>query len=58
LKVLVTTFEEAGPEEEAFDLGVSAIAFHWLDEDMALVKIARVLCSGGLVGGGVERVRR
>jgi SAM-dependent methyltransferase len=47
LKVLVTPFEEAGLEEKAFDLGVSATAFHWLDEDRALVKIASVLRSGG-----------
>ncbi len=32
---------------EAFDLGVSATAFHWLDEGPALVKIADLLRPGG-----------
>jgi SAM-dependent methyltransferase len=47
LTVLVATFEDAALEEQAFDLGVSATAFHWLDEDDALVKIARLLRPGG-----------
>jgi hypothetical protein len=36
LKVVVTPFEDAALEKEAFDLGVSATA-HRLDEDSALV---------------------
>jgi SAM-dependent methyltransferase len=47
LKVVVAPFEETALEEEAFDLGVSATAFHWLDEDSALVKIANLLRPGG-----------
>jgi len=47
LKVLVTTFEDAALDEQAFDLGVSATAFHWLDEDSALTKIAGLLRPGG-----------
>ena len=47
LKVVVVPFEDASLEEEAFDLGVSATAFHWLDEDSALVKIASLLRPGG-----------
>jgi SAM-dependent methyltransferase len=47
LKVVVAPFEDASLEEEAFDLGVSATAFHWLDEDSALMKIASLLRPGG-----------
>ncbi len=47
LKVLVAAFEEAALDNAAFDLGVSATAFHWLDEDAAFVKIARLLRPGG-----------
>ena len=43
LEVLVSPFEDAVLEEGAFDLGVSATAFHWLDEDVALARIARLL---------------
>ena len=47
LKVLVAAFEDVALEEGAFDLGVSATAFHLLDEDRALVKIASLLRPGG-----------
>lgn len=47
LQVIAAPFEEAVLEEAAFDLGVSATAFHWLDEDLALVKIAGLLRPGG-----------
>ena len=47
LKVVVAAFEEASLEPGVFDLGVSATAFHWLDEDPALVKIAGLLRPGG-----------
>jgi SAM-dependent methyltransferase len=47
LKVVVAPFEDAVLERETFDLGVSATAFHWLDEDPALVKIASLLRPGG-----------
>jgi len=47
LKVLVSAFEDVELEESAFDLGVSATAFHWLEEDAALRKIARLLHPGG-----------
>jgi SAM-dependent methyltransferase len=47
LKVLVSTFEDVKLEESAFDLGISATAFHWLEEDAALRKIARLLRPGG-----------
>lgn len=47
LQVLRTPFEEAALEEGAFDLGISATAFHWLDEETALRKVARLIRPGG-----------
>src|SRR5215472_14521201 len=47
LTIVVAPFEDASLEEEAFDLGVSFTAFHWLDEASALVKIASLLRPGG-----------
>ena len=47
LQVMVSTFEEAALDESAFDLGVCATAFHWLEEDSALAKVARLLRPGG-----------
>jgi len=47
LKVVNATFEAALLEDAAFDLGACATAFHWLDEDAALAKIARALKPGG-----------
>jgi SAM-dependent methyltransferase len=47
LTVTTQTFEDAVLPERGFDLGLSATAFHWLDEDAALAKIARLLKPGG-----------
>jgi hypothetical protein len=47
LTVVVSTFEEAVLREASFDLGLSATAFHWLDEDLALTKVAKLLRPGG-----------
>jgi len=47
LRVLNQTFEAADLPSAAFDLGVSATAFHWLDEDPALARIAGLLKPGG-----------
>ncbi|HEY2707886.1 MAG TPA: class I SAM-dependent methyltransferase [Caulobacteraceae bacterium] len=47
LEVMGATFEDVTLPEGAFDLGLSATAFHWLDEDAALAKIARLLRPGG-----------
>lgn len=47
LKVVAQTFEEVELETISFDLGVSATAFHWLDEDLALKKAAGLIKPGG-----------
>ena len=47
LKVIVAAFEDAVLPEAAFDLGISATAFHWLDEAAALARIAVLLRPGG-----------
>ena len=47
LTVVISTFEEAVLREASFDLGLSATAFHWLDEDLALTKVAKLLRPGG-----------
>jgi SAM-dependent methyltransferase len=47
LEVLTATFEEAPLREASFDLGLSATAFHWLTEDLALTKVAKLLHPGG-----------
>lgn len=47
LEVIIVPFEEAALELGSFDLGLSATAFHWLDEDAALAKIASLLRPGG-----------
>lgn len=40
-------FEDCALGDAAFDLGFCATAFHWLDEDRALPKIAAALKPGG-----------
>jgi Methyltransferase domain len=47
LTVTVSSFEDAVFDEASFGLGVSATAFHWLDEGTALCKIAGLLRPGG-----------
>jgi len=47
LSVIVSPFEEAALNEATFDLGTSATAFHWLNEDLALKKVATLLRPGG-----------
>lgn len=47
LDVTTQTFEDVELEAGAFDLGLSATAFHWLHEGPALSKIAHSLRAGG-----------
>jgi hypothetical protein len=46
LEIVNSTFEDAELTEGAFDLGVCATAFHWLDEAAALRRIASLLRPG------------
>lgn len=47
LTVVVAPFEEVMLQDPSFDLGVSATAFHWLTEDLALTKVSKLLRPGG-----------
>jgi len=47
LRVIFSSFEEAALDAACFDLGISATAFHWLNEDVALTKVAELLRPGG-----------
>ena len=47
LQVIVSSFEDAALQPAGFDLGICATAFHWLDEDVALLKLAKLLRPGG-----------
>ena len=49
VEVLTGDFEKMRLPEEAFDLVVSATAFHWLDPTVAYRKAARALRSGGSI---------
>ncbi len=45
--MVVAPFEEAQLGRRDFDLGVSATAFHWVNENRALAKVAELLRPGG-----------
>ena len=47
LTVMRSTFENAVLPAADFDLGFCATAFHWLDEEKALAKVAALLKPGG-----------
>ncbi|HTT80873.1 MAG TPA: class I SAM-dependent methyltransferase [Stellaceae bacterium] len=47
LQVIVSPFEDAALADAGFALGVSATAFHWLEEDTALAKVGKLLRPGG-----------
>lgn len=47
IDVCVTTFENVNLPAASFNLGVSASAFHWLDEFSSLQKITQLLRDGG-----------
>lgn len=49
VEVLTGDFEKAPLPEEAFDLLISATAFHWLDPAVAYPKAARTLRPGGAI---------
>jgi SAM-dependent methyltransferase len=58
LTVVISTFEEAVLQEASFDIGLSATAFHWLNEDLALTKGGQAAPAGRLVGNRLEHIRR
>lgn len=47
LTVVSSAFEDVILEDNRFDLGFCATAFHWLNEDAALNKVAALLRPGG-----------
>ena len=47
LRIEKATFEDVQLPEAAFDLGVSATAFHWLEQAPSLAKVHRALRAGG-----------
>jgi SAM-dependent methyltransferase len=47
LQIRTDPFEDVDLSPAAFDLGLAATSFHWLDESTALAKIARSLKPGG-----------
>ncbi len=47
LRLLVARFEDANLTDGAFDLGVAATSFHWLDQPRALMAVAAALRPGG-----------
>jgi SAM-dependent methyltransferase len=47
LTVLPSPFENVALPDASFDLGISATSFHWLNEDLALTKVAKALRAGG-----------
>jgi ubiquinone/menaquinone biosynthesis C-methylase UbiE len=49
VEVLTGAFENWPSEQNAFDLAVSAEAFHWLDQTSAYRKISRTLRPGGAI---------
>lgn len=46
LSVLNTIFEDAALAESAFDLGIAATSFHWVDQRKGIAKVARALKPG------------
>ncbi len=48
LTILNSTFEDASLEEAVYDFGFAATSFHWLEEDEALAKVAKLLRPGGV----------
>jgi SAM-dependent methyltransferase len=49
VRVRTGDFEQVPLQEEAFDLAISATAFHWLDPAVAYPKVASSLAPGGSI---------
>ncbi len=50
VEIVKSKFEDWCGEENAFDLMISAQAFHWLERDVAFAKAARLLKGSGALG--------
>ncbi|MCU1426486.1 MAG: hypothetical protein JWL83_486 [Actinomycetia bacterium] len=49
LAVILSTFEDAPLDDAHFDLAVAAMSFHWVDQDVGMAKLGRVVRPGGWV---------
>lgn len=49
VQVDISSFEDWPIQENAFDLAISASAFHWLDEKIRVPKVAQALKPGGTI---------
>ncbi|MGH9032851.1 MAG: class I SAM-dependent methyltransferase [Acidimicrobiia bacterium] len=47
VEVVVGSFEDAPVVDDAFDVAIAATSFHWVDQDVGLTKLARVVRPGG-----------
>jgi len=49
LDVVIASFEEADITDDNFDLAVAATSFHWVNQEVGLTKLGKVLRPGGWV---------
>jgi SAM-dependent methyltransferase len=49
VKVAIGSFEEIPLKETAYDLVISATAFHWVDPKIGYLKVAKILKPGGTI---------
>jgi SAM-dependent methyltransferase len=49
LDVVISSFEEADVARGYFDLAVAATSFHWVDQEVGLIKLGQALRPGGWV---------
>jgi SAM-dependent methyltransferase len=47
VEVLEDSFEDAPIAENRFDVAVAAMSFHWVDQDVGLPKLGRIIRPGG-----------
>ena len=56
LEVHEAPFEDADLPDDAFDIAVAATSFHWVEQDVGLPKLRRVLRRGGHVALWWEKI--
>jgi SAM-dependent methyltransferase len=49
IQVILATLEDAELDEASFDLAVAATSFHWVDQEIGLPKLGRIIRPGGWV---------